>query len=102
MPTVRYCFRASPIVIAPPAQSVVPTRLPRSRASPAKLMRHRSGSASNSIGDMNISQPHLASSVKPSTPSDVGMQWLGAPLKFEVVEESLEIEGYQMYAVEKW
>lgn len=30
------------------------------------------------------------------------MQWLGKACKFEIVQEHLQIEGYQMYAVEKW
>ncbi|KAJ7908344.1 hypothetical protein B0H13DRAFT_2662099 [Mycena leptocephala] len=28
--------------------------------------------------------------------------WIGLPLRFEIVTERLELEGYQIYAVEKW
>ncbi|KAF7775911.1 hypothetical protein Agabi119p4_4304 [Agaricus bisporus var. burnettii] len=33
---------------------------------------------------------------------DTALQWLGLPLNFDVVDDHLQIEGYQMYAVEKW
>ena len=29
-------------------------------------------------------------------------QALGIPLRFHVVQNSLQVEGYQIYAVEKW
>lgn len=28
--------------------------------------------------------------------------WLGLPVRFDVIQDYLEIQGYQMYAVEKW
>ncbi|KAI0068856.1 hypothetical protein BV25DRAFT_1792230 [Artomyces pyxidatus] len=46
--------------------------------------------------------------IKPTTSTarrehDVGAEWFGkAGVRFEVVQEQLEIEGYQIYAVEKW
>lgn len=36
------------------------------------------------------------------TPESLASEWLGLPLHFEVVEERVEVQGYQMYAVEKW
>jgi hypothetical protein len=33
---------------------------------------------------------------------ETALEWLGLPLAFDVVQEQLEIDGYQMYAVEKW
>lgn len=35
-------------------------------------------------------------------PTEVGMRWFGLPVRFHVVDASLEVDGYQMYAVEKW
>lgn len=41
-------------------------------------------------------------------PSDLGGQpysradWIGHGLRFEIVEDNIELEGYQLYAVEKW
>lgn len=33
---------------------------------------------------------------------ETALQWLGLPLNFDVVQVHLQIDGYQMYAVEKW
>jgi hypothetical protein len=71
------------------------------KATPAKLARNHLGSHSYS---------HSLSEVNPSvteipllhSPEETGSVWLGVPLKFDVLEEEVEIEGYQMYAVEKW
>ncbi|KAF8076409.1 hypothetical protein FPV67DRAFT_1604951 [Lyophyllum atratum] len=38
----------------------------------------------------------------PATQASIHPHCLGIPLRFHVVHESLEIHGYQMYAVEKW
>lgn len=35
-------------------------------------------------------------------PEVVGRHWFGLPAQFEVVEETRQLCGYQMYAVEKW
>ena len=32
----------------------------------------------------------------------VGLEWFGLPAQFEIVALDIELEGYQMYAVEKW
>jgi hypothetical protein len=32
----------------------------------------------------------------------MSVDWIGSGCRFEVVEEQLELSGYQMYAVEKW
>jgi len=59
----------------------------------SKLMRSTSGSTS-----------HHSSPDPGAAPRQVtwaGKEWIGVDCKFEVVEE-LELEGYQIYAVEKW
>lgn len=33
---------------------------------------------------------------------NTALEWLGLPLAFDVMHDELEIDGYQMYAVEKW
>jgi hypothetical protein len=76
---------------------VIPPRSPRLRPTAGKLIRAKSGTHSSI--DVNSSSSHI-----PFLPisADIGSEWLGIPLKFEVVEEQIEVEGYQMYAVEKW
>ncbi|KAF8195869.1 hypothetical protein K438DRAFT_2017114 [Mycena galopus ATCC 62051] len=39
---------------------------------------------------------------RPSTPTDVANDWIGLPLQFDIVADRLELEGYQIYAVQKW
>jgi hypothetical protein len=85
MPTVRPNAGAS----------VSPPHSPRLRAMPMKLARNRSHSHSQSLADADLSLLHIPS-------ADIGLQWLGVPLKFDLIEAEVEIEGYQMYAVEKW
>jgi hypothetical protein len=104
MPAVRLSsqYPTFAAVPAPPQSLSVPPRSPRLRPTPAKLMRSRSHSHSYSLAGDNASQQHLAYPVKLRTSADTGTEWIGLPLRFEVVEETLEIEGYQMYAVEKW
>ncbi|KAK7061736.1 hypothetical protein R3P38DRAFT_2831259 [Favolaschia claudopus] len=36
------------------------------------------------------------------TPTDVANDWIGLPLHFEIETDRLELQGYQIYAVEKW
>lgn len=38
----------------------------------------------------------------PVEPEIVGKHWFGITAQFEVVEETRQLSGYQMYAVEKW
>lgn len=77
MPTVRSA-RSSPSRILP-------------KSLPAKSSRSRAGSVSIS--------PDLNESSQSAT-----TDWIGGKrkLEFEIVEEQFELEGYQMYAVEKW
>lgn len=79
MPRVRHA-QATPLI----------PRSPRLRPTTSKLIRSRSGSTSHTSED-----PITVS-------SDVGSDWLGFPSRFEIVQEQLQIDGYQMYAVEKW
>ncbi|KAJ7781220.1 hypothetical protein B0H16DRAFT_1671552 [Mycena metata] len=39
---------------------------------------------------------------RPWSPTDVANDWIGLPLRFDIVTDRLELEGYQIYAVEKW
>jgi hypothetical protein len=71
--------------------NISPPHSPRLKAMPMKLARNRSHS--QSLTD-DLSLLHIPS-------ANIGLQWLGVPLKFELIEE-VEIKGYQMYAVEKW
>jgi len=32
----------------------------------------------------------------------VGERWIGRKSRFEIIEDRVELKGYQMYAVEKW
>ncbi|THH06359.1 hypothetical protein EW146_g9636, partial [Bondarzewia mesenterica] len=67
-----------------------PQRSPRPKPATAKLIRSRSTSVS-------LSPP------EPSQQSvDVGLEWFGLSCRFEIAQEQIEIEGYQIYAVEKW
>lgn len=63
------------------------------KASPARLGRSRAGSLAASVQNT----PDVCPS-SPPTPVD----WIGGGCRFEVVEDQLELEGYQIYAVEKW
>ncbi|EGO27567.1 hypothetical protein SERLADRAFT_435344 [Serpula lacrymans var. lacrymans S7.9] len=91
IPTVR-----SPVAPSPPSPSSPSstTRSPRLKPTSAKLIRSRSGSASlqSSPDPAVISQP----------PPNVAAVWIGKPFRFDIVQDTLELEGYQMYAVEKW
>jgi len=59
----------------------------------SKLMRSTSGSTSHH------SSPDPGATTRQVTWA--GKEWIGVDCRFEVVEE-LELEGYQIYAVEKW
>lgn len=45
---------------------------------------------------------NFPSSPDPSAALAYGADWVGFTSKFEVVEDQVEMEGYQVYAVEKW
>jgi hypothetical protein len=67
---------------------------PKFGSKPAsRLARSTSGSASHH------SSPDPGSIQRP--PTLVGKEWIGAECRFEVLEE-FELDGYQIYAVEKW
>jgi hypothetical protein len=107
MPTVRPVFvHSAAEAVSLPSLPLPTSASPRhwSRPNPARLMRNVSGtqSQSNSLGDAYLSQFQLSASAKPESSPNVGSRWVGLPLRFEIVEESLEIEGYQLFAVEKW
>ena len=97
MPTVRPPHIHDPSSVLPLPQTATTTpRSPRLRPTPTnRLIRSRSGSASDPVP--------VAAAVPPTPmPADTGSEWLGVPYKFEIVQEELQIDGYQMYAVEKW
>ncbi|KAH7914333.1 hypothetical protein BJ138DRAFT_1144062 [Hygrophoropsis aurantiaca] len=95
MPTVRSTQNPLSSPTSPVQQ---PTRSPRIKPTSARLIRARSGSASaafSSSPDPNIFHFPV---------QDTGSAWLGKPYRFELIpgEESLQLVGYQLYAVEKW
>lgn len=80
MPTVR------------PPRSTSSPRIPHHKTSPSKS-RSRAGSVST----------HLSSSERTErAPTPNAPDWIGGGCRFEVVEDQIELEGYQIYAVEKW
>ncbi|TBU49553.1 hypothetical protein BD309DRAFT_947112 [Dichomitus squalens] len=80
-------------LLMPTVRAVRPTspRVPNSKPSPSKLGRGRAGSLPVSV----VNEPQERTVVGAS-------EWLPGGEKFEVVEEQLELEGFQIYAVEKW
>ncbi|KAI0695729.1 hypothetical protein BC835DRAFT_1272898 [Cytidiella melzeri] len=81
MPTVR------------PARLSNAFSLPRTtKSSPAKHSRPRAGSLAQTASP----SPDFSSSSAPL------VDWIGGECRFEVVEEQIELSGYQIYAVEKW
>ncbi|KAI0081792.1 hypothetical protein K474DRAFT_1656176 [Panus rudis PR-1116 ss-1] len=83
MPTVR-ATRHHGVAVSPKVSS--------SKSSPAKLGRSRASSIAHSVQ----SSPDICSGSSPY------YDWIGGGCKFEVVEDQLELEGFQIYAVEKW
>ncbi|KAH9951569.1 hypothetical protein B0H21DRAFT_716557 [Amylocystis lapponica] len=69
-------------------------RISSSKPSSAKAPRSRAGSSSTTA----LASTEIPERVSPPAIPD----WIGGGRKFEVVEEHLELEGYQIYAVEKW
>lgn len=106
MPTVRVPYLPAPAHTAgtapAPAAPRSPRLVPTSGTTPSKLTRARSASASRSLLDLTGITPHVQPQVPAWTSADTGTEWLGLPLRFDVVQECLQVEGYQMYAVEKW
>ncbi|KAJ7498897.1 hypothetical protein FB451DRAFT_1203384 [Mycena latifolia] len=76
---------------------LLPTvRQPQSRsAAPLSHQRTRSKLARASV-DITGPLP------RPASPTDTANDWIGLPLHFDIVTDRLELEGYQIYAVQKW
>ena len=75
--------------VRPPKQMPASPRMPSSKPSPSKLGRSRA--------------PSLSAYVDVPERVVVGASdWIAGGEKFEVVEEQLELEGFQIYAVEMW
>lgn len=75
---------------------LLPTvRQPQSRP-PAPLTHHRNRS--------KLPRPSvdIATAPRPWSPADTAQDWIGLPLRFDIVTDRLELDGYQIYAVEKW
>ncbi|KAF7301688.1 hypothetical protein MIND_00734300 [Mycena indigotica] len=51
---------------------------------------------STSSVDLAPAQP------RPTSPTEIAQQWIGLPLHFDIVTDRVQLEGYQIYAVEKW
>lgn len=72
---------------------------------PSRLLLPRVRSSDPITSSPRTSRPSRARSPLPLTPDHhhaTALQWLGLPLNFDVIDTQLEIDGYQMYAVEKW
>ncbi|KAI0771647.1 hypothetical protein BD413DRAFT_625156 [Trametes elegans] len=100
--TPFYTPQVSSVNVNVPKRLLLPTVRPRSRspgASPrfpskapsTKAGRSRAGSLSVNVSPELQERPSLGAS-----------DWLPGGDKFEIVEEQLELEGFQIYAVEKW
>ncbi|KAJ6539368.1 hypothetical protein B0H19DRAFT_1240124 [Mycena capillaripes] len=79
---------------------LLPTvRQPQSRhLAPSTHNRARSRLSRPNGSSLDITAPLP----RPWSPNDVANDWIGLPLRFEIVTDRLELEGYQIYAVEKW
>ena len=82
MPTVR------PTRVAP---SPTP-RAASAKSSPVKHPRSRAGSLA----------PSVQASPDPISLSILPVDLIGGGRRFEVVQDQLELQGFQLYAVEKW
>lgn len=117
MPTVRPPKMNTATTTSPTAGSN--SRSPRLKPAVAsKLIRSRSTSVNHTSTEPSLPmQPHALTPLQTNSnvqvnlqidfrPPDadiaIGLRWLGKPLRFEIVQEKLQISGYQMYAVEKW
>ncbi|TFY54139.1 hypothetical protein EVJ58_g9036 [Rhodofomes roseus] len=68
-------------------------KIPPYKASPSKIARSRAGSVSN---------PSFLSDLSDKSANATAPDWIGGGRRFEIVEEQIELAGYQIYAVEKW
>ncbi|KAG0709652.1 hypothetical protein DFH29DRAFT_885189 [Suillus ampliporus] len=92
-----------PRLLMPMVRSPAPPRLLQSPPSPptrrqasSKLMRSRSGSATAIMTSAAFNAGTGASE------NYVGERWIGRMSRLEIAESRIELQGYQMYAVEKW
>lgn len=79
-------------IFMPTVRDPTPPRAPR-RANTTLTNRLSRRSRSSELD-------HLA--VVHVEPEIIGRQWFDIPAQFEIVEESVKLAGYQMYAVERW
>ncbi|TFK91811.1 hypothetical protein K466DRAFT_582454 [Polyporus arcularius HHB13444] len=80
-----------PTVRSPRPSGISPRLPPSTKSSPSKLGRSRAGSISVNVSLDGGERTAVGAS-----------DWLVGGERFEVVEEQLELEGFQIYAVEKW
>ncbi len=80
-----------PTVRSPRPSGISPRLPPSTKSSPSKLGRSRAGSISVNVSLDGGERTAVGAS-----------DWLDGGERFEVVEEQLELEGFQIYAVEKW
>ena len=86
---------------------LLPTvRNPRSNASsspppPASHKSPKSKSYSSRSGRSRRASPQRAPDLQDSS-VPIGQTWLGKSANFEIVHDQLELEGFQLFAVEKW
>ncbi|KAG2141720.1 uncharacterized protein EDB93DRAFT_1089166 [Suillus bovinus] len=92
-----------PRLLMPTVRPPAPPRIPQSPPSPptrrhtsSKLMRSRSGSAT---AIMTSAAFNAGTGVSRDS---VGERWIGKKSCLEIAENRVELQGYQMYAVEKW
>ena len=58
---------------------------------------------SNAAGKPStLLMPTVRCAASGTSGESVGLEWFGLPAQFEIVALDIELEGYQMYAVEKW
>lgn len=88
MPTVR--------PPAPPRIPPSPPSPPTRRQPSSKLIRSRSGS----VTAITTSAPFNAGTGVGE--DSIGERWIGRKSRLEIAENRVELQGYQMYAVEKW
>jgi hypothetical protein len=100
----------SPLPIPHPRLLLPTVRIPRSNtfhvpSSPPPLA-HKSPkikSSSSRSSRTRLASPHSALDLQDSSMT-IGQVWLGKSLNanFEIVHDQLELEGFQLFAVEKW
>ncbi|KAI0053522.1 hypothetical protein FA95DRAFT_1600673 [Auriscalpium vulgare] len=86
MPTVRPPRSPSR---STPASPVLTAKSPRIKPTTSKRIRSRSASSSTASPDFSAAK-------------DLTLEWFGRASKFDIVHDTLELEGFQIYAVEKW